>query len=66
VASSGHLKPGEKGRISVSVDVRRKSGGLTKTVQVFTNDPKKAITTLSVRMFIKTAPVKQATHPANH
>lgn len=53
MASSSHLKPEEKGKISVSVDVRGKSGKISKTVRVYTNDPKKPITTIFVSMHVK-------------
>ncbi|MBI5639825.1 MAG: c-type cytochrome [Nitrospirae bacterium] len=53
MASSSRLKPGEKGRISVSVDVRGKRGSLTKTIQVYANDQKRPVTTLSLRMYLK-------------
>lgn len=53
MASSSRLKPKEKGRINVFVDVRGKAGNITKTVQVFTNDPKSPVTTLSVTMHVK-------------
>lgn len=66
MASSGRLKPQERGKISVSVDVRGKSGNLTKTVQVYTNDPNKAVTTLSVKMFVKNPGAKQPDHPTGH
>lgn len=66
MASSGHLEPQEKGKISVSVDVRGRSGNLTKTVQVRTNDPRKAVTVLSVKMFVKNAGVNQPGRPTTH
>ena len=53
MASSSRLKPGEKGEINVSVDVRGKKGIVSKTVLVYTNDPQRPVTTLSVRMQIK-------------
>ena len=66
MASSGRLKPREKGKISVSVDIRGRSGNLTKTVQVHTNDPKKAVTVLSVTMFVKNSGVNQPGRPTTH
>jgi hypothetical protein len=67
MASSGRLKPQEKGKISVSVDVRGKSGNLIKTVKVYTNDPNKAVTTLSVKMSVQKNPrTKQPDHPTGH
>jgi hypothetical protein len=53
VASSSHLKPGERGRIDVSVDIRGKIGHISKTVQVYANDPANPVTKLTVTMNIK-------------
>ena len=53
MASSDRLRPGEKGKINVSVDVRGRLGKITKTITVYTNDPVKPAATLSVRMNIK-------------
>jgi len=53
MASSDRLKPGEKGKINVSVDIRGRLGKITKAITVYTNDPVKPATTLSVRMNIK-------------
>jgi mono/diheme cytochrome c family protein len=53
MASSGHLQPGEKGKINVSVDIRGRLGIIIKTITVFTNDPVTPVATLSVRMNIK-------------
>lgn len=53
MASSGRLKPGEKGRIRLSIDIRGKLGTIYKTVAVNTNDPKAPTTTIAVRMTIK-------------
>lgn len=52
-ASSSRLKPGESGTIDVSVDIRGRIGYLSKTIQVYTNDPKSPVTKLAVRMQIK-------------
>ncbi len=56
MASSSRLKPGEKGKIRLSVDIRGKIGNLYKTVAVNTNDPKTPRTTIAVRMTIKDEP----------
>ncbi|MEJ2695357.1 MAG: DUF1573 domain-containing protein [Candidatus Sulfobium sp.] len=53
MASSGRLKPGETGKIRVAVDLRGRSGSLTKTVHVYTNDPRKPATDLSVKMEVR-------------
>ena len=53
MASSSRLKPGETGKIKVTVDLRGKSGRIAKTVNVSTNDPKNRHITLQIRMVIK-------------
>ena len=53
VASSSRLGPGERGKINVSVDIRGKTGHISKTVQVYTNDPANPVTKLTVTMYIK-------------
>jgi len=53
MASSSRLKPGEKGKVSVSVDINGKSGNISKTIQIFSNDTKKPVTTISVVMKVK-------------
>jgi hypothetical protein len=53
VASSKEIKPGEKGSISVVVDMRGKKGFFVKTVDVYTNDPVTPVTTLSVKIHVK-------------
>jgi len=52
-ASAYRLKPGEKGTIRVSVDMRGKKGIFVKTVDVSSNDPITPVTTLSVRIAVK-------------
>ena len=63
MASSGRLKPLEKGRISVSVNTKGKSGRLNKTVRVYSNDPKQRVTTLSVLMSVKNPHLKNSGLP---
>jgi len=53
MASSGHLKPGEKGKITVKIDMRGRKGSLFKTVQVSSNDPKRTSVVLSLRATIQ-------------
>jgi hypothetical protein len=52
-ASAGRLKKGEKGSITVVVDMRGKKGIFSKTVDVYTNDPITPVTTLSVKIAAK-------------
>ena len=53
MASSSHLKPGEKGMLSVSVDLAGKKGPISKTAQVITNDLVSPVITLMVTMSVK-------------
>ena len=53
MASSSRLKPGEKGKISVTVGLGGRLGNLTKTVHVYTNDPQKPVMNLSVRVAVR-------------
>lgn len=39
MASSSHLKPGEKGKITAQLDTRNRDGLITKTIEVVSNDP---------------------------
>lgn len=55
MASSSRLEPQGKGKISVKVDIKGKSGNVQKTVQVYTNDPAAPVTVLSIIMQIKDA-----------
>lgn len=52
-ASSGRLKPGEKGSITVVVDMRGKKGIFSKNIDIYTNDPITPVTTLSVKISVK-------------
>jgi mono/diheme cytochrome c family protein len=53
MASSSRLKPKEKGKIRVLVDVNGKLGKILKTVEVYTNDYLKPISTLTLSMYVK-------------
>ncbi len=53
MASSSHLKPGEEGKIVATVDTIGRLGYISKTVKVYTNDPKKLSITLFLRALIK-------------
>jgi|OpeIllAssembly_1097287.scaffolds.fasta_scaffold195541_1 cytochrome c5 len=52
-ASSKVFKPGEKGNITVVIDMRGKKGFFYKTVDVYTNDPITPVTTLSLKIHVK-------------
>lgn len=53
MASSDHLKPGEKGKISITVNLAGKRGEVIKRIRVHTNDPLKPLTILTVKMLVK-------------
>ncbi len=52
-ASSRLLKPGEKGSITVTIDMRGRKGIFFKKIDVYTNDPITPVTTLSVKIAAK-------------
>lgn len=54
MASSSHLKPGEIGKIAVTIDIKGRKGHITKIVKVFTNDPQKSTVNLILKALIKT------------
>ena len=53
MASSSRLKPGEEGKINMSVDPAGKKGLVTKTAQVITNDPAQPVITLTLTLNVK-------------
>lgn len=53
MASSSHLKPKEKGKIITKVNIKGRVGSLFKSIQVFSNDPKRPIVNLSLKAMIK-------------
>ncbi len=52
-ASLARLKPGEKGSITVAIDMRGKKGIFINKVDVYTNDPITPVTALSVKISVK-------------
>lgn len=57
MASSGRLKPGEKGKLRMTVDIKGKTGPMVKTAHVYSNDPKipDAVLTISMEIYSPTA-----------
>jgi len=53
MASSSRIKPEEKGKITAKIDIKGRKGIVSKTVQVFSNDPKKPVVTLFLKAIIK-------------
>jgi hypothetical protein len=49
VASSSHLKPGERGKIDVKLEAEEYSGDIVKRIGVFSNDPKQPSKVLFIR-----------------
>jgi len=53
MASSSRLRPGEKGKITAKINIKDRAGSISKSVQVFSNDPKKHIVSLFLKAIIK-------------
>jgi hypothetical protein len=53
MASSDHLKPKEKGKIIAKINIKGRSGYLSKTIRVMSNDPKRPLVILILRGMIK-------------
>jgi len=53
MASSSRLGPGEKGKITAKINIKDRAGSISKSVQVFSNDPKKHIVSLFLKAIIK-------------
>lgn len=49
MASSSHLKPGDRGTITAKIDIRNRIGTIFKTVEVYTNDPGKPRVVLTLQ-----------------
>jgi len=49
MAGSSRLKPGERGSITVRVDIGDRIGKIVKTVEVFSNDPERPKVTLTLK-----------------
>ena len=52
MVSSDHIAPGEEGQIEVTINTQGKTGLITKTVQVRTNDPKKFLHILKLTALV--------------
>jgi hypothetical protein len=53
MASSSHLKPGEKGSITAILDTRNRAGFIVKTVEVVSNDPDTPKVVLTLKAEVK-------------
>ena len=63
MASSSHLKPGEQGKIIAKVATAYRSGIVHKSIDVFTNDPKRPRVILALKVRIK-EPVTSTSSPS--
>ncbi len=52
MASSSHIKPGEKGKIQAKINIGGRKGYISKSVKVFSNDPKIPIVKLNLKAII--------------
>jgi hypothetical protein len=53
VASSSHVNPGDKGKITAKINVKGKTGFISKNIQVFSNDPKRHVVSLSLKTIVE-------------
>ena len=53
MASSSHLKPGEKGSISTRLETLNRAGFVVKTVEVVSNDPGRPKVVLTLKAEVK-------------
>lgn len=53
MASLSRLKPGEKGKIIAKIDIKGRVGSISKSVRVFSNDPKRPAVTLGLKALIR-------------
>ena len=53
MASSSHLKPGEKGKITATVDTANRTGLLVKSIDVTSNDTKRPKITLTLKADVR-------------
>jgi len=53
MASSSHLKPGEKGAISAKMSTAAKKGLTIETIDIISNDPKRAKSILTLQATIQ-------------
>ncbi len=53
MASSSHIKPGEKGKINTKVDTEGRGGYLHKPIAVHSNDPQRPIVHLYITAILR-------------
>jgi hypothetical protein len=53
MASSSRLKPGEKGKITATIDIKGRKGLIHKNVDISSNDPQRPQTSLSLKANIQ-------------
>ena len=52
MASSSHVKPNEKGTITVKINTASRRGLIVENVEVLSNDALQAQTTLTIRAYV--------------
>lgn len=65
MASSSHITPGEKGKITARINTAGRVGMLHKTVDMFSNDPKRPKITMTLKADIKAPPNEQPSSPTH-
>jgi Protein of unknown function (DUF1573) len=53
MASSSHINPGDTGKITAKIDTKGRIGPVSKSIQVFSNDPKRSVVTLTLKAVIQ-------------
>lgn len=53
MASSSHLKPGEKGAISAKMSTAAKKGLTIETIEIISNDPKRPKVVLTLQAVVE-------------
>lgn len=52
MASSSHLKPNEKGTITVKLNTAGRKGPIAENVEVISNDPHRTQITVTIRAYV--------------
>ncbi len=55
MASSGHLRPGERGSLAAQVNTQGRRGLLVKTIEVLSNDPQHRRVVLTLKADVREA-----------
>lgn len=52
MASSSHIKPGDSGKITARIDTKGRIGPVSKSIQVYSNDPKRPVVSLTLKAVV--------------